>query len=88
MERPSREPPAHPASRQLERLLACRPDLAVAPLAGCGRMLLSFERPRARGHAFTGATAASAPHPGAALSRRTLKTAQFCQQTGITACSA
>ena len=49
MERSLRRP-AHTAPAQLERLLACRPDLAAPrPSWACRRrMLLSFERPSAQ----------------------------------------
>ena len=63
-------PAAHPVPPELKRLPKCRPDLGALELAR-RLMLLSFERP--------------GPNPGRASSR-TLKTAQPCQQTGITGC--
>jgi hypothetical protein len=61
--------PAHHVPAQPERLPKCRPDLGAPERELERLMLLSFERP--------------APSQGSASSR-TLKTAQPCQQTGIT----
>ena len=60
--------------RRSERLLKRRPDLGALERKLVCPMLLSFERPSAQS--------------GRYASLRTLKTAQPCQQTGITACSA
>jgi hypothetical protein len=76
LRRPAHTAPAQPGAYRpragrLERLPKCRPDLGALERELVRSMLLSFERPSAQ--------------PGRAPSSRTLKTAQPCQQTGITA---